>query len=365
MRIGIITKDMPPFHCGIGDHSIKLANAIRYAKEDAIIIASRGDASEHIHVVEYDFSHQGLDVLYRKLESLELDHLILQFTPLMYTNEKNHDNHQLVDFWRKCTQQWKTSIIVHETYFRVWWYPKSWINGLKENIFLKKMVELSRFVFSASQPLVGEMKGWRNEANVNLLPIGSNFPISKEDRTIIRTKNGISADEIVLTLFGGGNTLKWLSGHVDATDKLLRANNIGVRWLLLGGVPADWFHLNSEVITLGRVSESSISEWLQASDIFLMPHFAGLCGKRGTLVAAMQHTLPVVGTRTGMTDKYWSDVDGVKLVPMLSSKAFARSVLGLARNQQLREQYGKSNRAYFEKFFQWEDIVKIVLKTVQ
>jgi len=364
VRIGILTNDVPPFHCGIGNHSINLANAIRLAGEDAVIIASRGNTSDYIHVVECDWSHQGLKKYYQKLESLDLDHLILQFTPLMYTNE-NHNNKDITSFWKRCSQRWCTSIIVHETYFRTWWYPPSWLSGLREKQLLIEMVSNSHYVFSASQPLVSEMKGWGNNRNLQLLPIGSNFPTAKQDRAIIRTERGIGADEIVLTIFGGGNTLKWLSGHVDATDKLLRANSMGVRWLLLGGVPADWFHLNSEVITLGRISESSVSEWLQASDIFLMPHYAGLCGKRGTLIAAMQHSLPVVGTRTAMTDEYWREVDGVKLIPIHNRNAFALNVLELARSQTLRNKYGKYNRAYFEKFFLWEKIVKIFLKTVQ
>ena len=84
MRIGIITNDVPPYYCGIGDHSINLARAICFAKEDAVIIASRGKPSENVHVFECDWNHEGLEKYYQKLESLDLDHLILQFTPLMY-----------------------------------------------------------------------------------------------------------------------------------------------------------------------------------------------------------------------------------------------------------------------------------------
>jgi len=365
MRIGIITNDVPPHYCGIGDHSIYLANAIRSAGEEAVIIAARGKPSENIHVLESDWGYQGLEKLYQKLVSLNLDHLILQFTPLMYLNEKHCVVHDLVDFWKRCARHLKTSIIVHETYFCRLWYPRSWIKGLRERWLLRRMVEFSHFVFTASQPLVDEMVEWRNVANVHLLPIGSNFPVAKQDRAMMRTERGIDADEIVLILFGGGNSLKWMCGHVDATDRLLRVKNISVRWLLLGGVSTGWFHLSSKVITPGRLSEEVVSEWLQATDIFLMPHYAGLCGKRGTLIAAMQHSLPVVGTRTAMTDNYWSEIDGVKLVPMRSRKVFAKTVLELARSQALRDQCGTSNEAYFRNFFRWDGIANLFLKEVR
>jgi glycosyltransferase involved in cell wall biosynthesis len=365
VNIGVITNDMPPYSCGIGDHTINLANAIRFAGDSAVIISARGDPSENIYVVECDWDQQGLEKLFKKLESLDLDHLILQFTPLMYLNKKNHDGHELQKFWKKCTLRWSISIIVHETYFRTWWHPPSWINGLLEKQLLKKMVANSRFAFTASQPLVNEMKDWRNNTNVQLLPIGSNFPFVEIDKNKAKEQVDFQNDEIVLLLFGGGNTLKWMKKYVHATDALLYSKGIKARWLLLGGVPESWFKLKLPVISPGRLSEQQISTWLQASDIFLMPHYAGLCAKRGTLMAAMQHALPVVGTRSKMTDPFWDEVKGVQLSSLHAAGEFAQQVLALALNQQLRKHLGRVNQEYFQRHFTWENIVRSFLEVVK
>lgn len=365
MRVGIITKDMPPFHCGIGDHGINLANAIRIAGEKAVIIADKGEVSEGVHVVECGWEYQGLKRLYLELESLGLNHLILQFTPLMYRNEKHRNSHALVDFWERCTHRWKTSIIVHETYFRTWWHPRSWVNGSMEKRLLRKMVGLADFVFSASQPLVDEMQRWSTDSNVHRLPVGSNFPLVSIDRQVARDGFGIQADEIILVLFGGGNSLKWMKKHVYATDTLLHAQGIKAKWLMLGGIPDSWFTLKLPVTSPGRLSEQQVSTWLLASDVFLMPHYAGLCSKRGTLMAAMQHGLPVVGIRTEMTDAFWNNVEGVRLTTRFNTGLFAQYVSDLVVDHQLMTSMGRSNQKYFHSNFTWPMIAQSFLKVIQ
>jgi len=362
MKFALLTKNFSPGFCGIADHSISLVKALGLEGESVIIVADRGyDLSIHVDVVVCDWSHQGLDALFKKMVSLDLDHLILQFTPLMYVAEKTRNAHELVQFWQRCSQRWVTSIIVHETYFRTWWHPKSWGNGMLEKRLLKTMVEYSHFAFSASHPLVDEMREWRMGTKVAILPIGSSFSLVGVDKEKIRRDYGIAADEVVLVLFGGGNSLKWMKKHVYATDALLHSKGIKARWLMLGGITASWFKLKQQVILPGWLDERQISIWLQASDIFLMPHYAGLCAKRGTLMAALQHALPVVGTRSEMTDKFWDELDGVYLTRRHIVGEFAQQVLALVLDNQLRADSGKANQEYFHNNCTWPIIAKTFL----
>jgi glycosyltransferase involved in cell wall biosynthesis len=220
-------------------------------------------------------------------------------------------------------------------------------------------------VLSPSGLLVEEIKGWNKRSIAYLLPNGSNFPVVPSDREKWRQEQKIDPDDIVLILFGGGNSLKWLSSHINATDKLLCKNGIRIHWLLLGGVPREWFKLGSSVISPGRLPEAAISAWLQAGDIFLMPHYAGLCARRTTLMAAMQHGLPVVGTRGMMTEAFWSTVQGVSLVPLTAIRRFSKLVLTLASDRQLREIRGQCNRDYYRANFSWDYISRKFLELVQ
>ncbi len=358
MRIGIITRTLPPYHCGIGDYAMNLRASLESLGHDVELVAGQGKTGERIHIIDDEWGSASLSELFLKLGKMGLDQLVLQYTPQMFSNAEGEQNYDMADFWRSCGKRWETSLILHETYFCVWWYPPSWKKGLEQKHILKLLTGCSHKVFSASQPLVEEIKTWGYESKVCLLPIGSNFPVVLCDREKWRVEHQIVPDDIVLVLFGGGNSLKWLRGHVNSVDALLCKSGIHAHWLLLGGVPREWFKLKSPVISPGRLPGEDISAWLQASDIFLMPHYAGLCAKRGTLMAAMQHGLPVVGTRGKMTDAFWADVEGIKLVPTTTIRGLSEAVLSLASNRNLRKTRGLQNRDYYEAHFNWDRIAK-------
>lgn len=360
-RIGIITRALPPYACGIGDYTMILSESLKSLGHHVELFAGKGEAGESIHIVD-EWSYPSLSRLFLQLEKTGLDQLVLQYTPDMFSTARAKQNYDMADFWCSCIPRWKTSLILHETYFRAWWYPPSWSKGAKQKRLLKLMAGSSHHVFSASQPLVEEIRCWGGESKVHLLPIGSNFHFVPTDREKWRYEHQIDPDDIVLVLFGGGNSLKWLRGHVNSVDELLCKNGIHAHWLLLGGVPREWFKLKSPVILPGRLPEEDISAWLQASDIFLMPHFAGICAKRGTLMAAMQHGLSVAGTSGRMTDAFWSDVHGVSLVPLMSPGGFSDVVLRLASDPHLRQKNGQYNRDYYLANFSWDHIARKFLE---
>ncbi|MFZ2449499.1 MAG: glycosyltransferase family 4 protein [Methylovulum miyakonense] len=364
-KIVIITRQLPPIICGIGEYTICLATALRAFGHEVILIAEKGDADVKVGITNNGWDSASLQKLFEKLDSITPDLVILNFTPLMYSSPINNKCADLVSFWIDCNREWNTALVVHETYFLEWWYPPSWVKGRQQRELLKSLVEGSKNIFSASQPLVDEMNKWGKGKNIIILPIGSMIPFIPADREILRQQNGISTNDIVLVLFSGAISLKWLKGHVNTVDRVLTNRNVKVHWLLLGGVPQDWFKLRSPVISPGRLPENEISAWLQAADIFLIPHFAGLCAKRSTLMAAMLHGLPIVGTRSEMTDNYWVSIKGVYLVPRWASKEFAESVFRLATNRELRVENGNFNHDYFTNHISWQKISHKLLAALE
>lgn len=363
MKFAVLTRSVAPFPCGVGDYTVNFSAALRARGVDVEVLAGRGEPSEHIHIIPDRWDSAGLACLLDRLEQTRIDHVVMQFTPLTFSDAKTH-REALARFWARCRGTWKTSLVVHETYFRAWWYPPSWIKGTRERRLLRKLVDHSRFVFTASQPLVEEMCHWGNKSRISQLPIGSNVPFVEMKRSEARSRLGIDAGEIVLVLFGGGNSLKWMRNHVHSTDALLHSKGVKASWLLLGGIPGSWFHLRLPVVSPGRLSEEELSVRLLASDIFLMPHYAGLCAKRGTLMAAMQHRLPVVGTETRMTDMFWRDVRGITLLPRVDAGVFAQTVLELSSNGQKRLVMGQTNRDFFDRFCTWPTIADGFLNKV-
>jgi glycosyltransferase involved in cell wall biosynthesis len=235
------------------------------------------------------------------------------------------------------------------------------LRGPIEKAFLKRLARASHDVFTASQPLHEEMSTWRLRRNPVLLPIGSNIPLTEADAASLRRRCGVAEEEIVLTLFGGGNSLKWSAGHVDRVEAALSEAGIAHCWLLLGGVPPDWFRLAARVLNPGRLSPADVSQHLRLTDIFLMPHVAGVSAKRGTLMAALQHGLPVVGTQGPFTDAFWAGVGGVRLFQTGDAAGLAGAVLALCRDRETRRLMGRENAEFFQEHFAWPRIARVLL----
>ena len=365
MHIVIITKTLPPAICGIGDHSVLLGKAIRSTGHRVTLLAGFGSPGENICIVKNFWCRRFLDSIIYKLEDMKPDCLILQYTPLMFCIKGKYQNFAMADFWSACSRNWDTSLILHETYFKAWWHPTSLIKGALEKRLLKLLVRNSHNVFTSSQPLLEEIKHQGSKAKIALLPIGSNFPFNAIDRDRMRSAQGIDYADVLLVLFGGGAaSLRRLNHYVNAVDFLLAKNGIKSRWLLLGGVKENYFSLTLPVISPGFLSQEDLSAWLQLTDIFLMPQISGLSAKRGTLMAALQHGLPVVGTKGPMSDFFWNEAHGVVLISMPGAEKFADTVLGLAKSADLRKKMGEKNLEYFEAHFTWEKIAGDLLKVV-
>ena len=365
MHFAILTQSAPPEICGIGDHSLKFAEALRNAGHRAAVLARRGTPSVGVEVVAGEIGPEWLATLVDCLDGLGANHLILQYTPLMFSSGRWHDERRLLRCWRNLARRWPTSLIVHETYFRVWWHPPSLLRGSIQLTMLRRLASYSRHVFTASEPLCDEMSDWRLARSPSRLPIGSNVSVAAIDVAELRQRHGITEGEIVLTLFSGGNNLRRLVGHVDMVDAALLERGVSCCWLLLGGVSRDWFDLAAPVLSPGFLSHACLSAHLQMTDIVLMPHVQGISAKRGTLMAALEHGLPVVGTTGVMTDSFWSNVEGVILVDANDVGGFAAAVTALCLDRRRQRELGSANAVYHGERFAWSRIVRKFLDVIE
>lgn len=364
LRFGIISRWLPPSVGGIVDHSVTLAGELRRHGHEAVLIGSRGDPGEHVQIVADDWSASGLARLKADIDAMRLDHLVLQFTPLTYAGGSPLRAAALSKTWRALGPHQTRSLIVHETYLRSLRVPASVLRGTLEKLSLRAMCRFSDHVFTASEPLCREMEGWALSARPVRLPIGSNIPAVQADVPALRARLGIGPGTLVLTLFGGGNNLKWRLDHVRKLEAALEAESVRHVWLLLGGTPREWLPASAAVMDPGRLPPSELSGHLQMTDIFLMPSWSGVSAKRGTLIAALEHALPVVGTRGYMTDPFLSEVKGIVLTPQHDAASFCREVVALARDRDRRAQMGKANNAYFRRNFTIEHMVDRFLSAV-
>ena len=354
-RIVLVTEHSSPSHCGIGDYTLHLAQSLNSANCEAIIFALEGECNESAFDARDAFS--SVDSKFCRLEEritkCNPALVILQLTPLMYGAQRYKNRHSLQTFWIRICLKWRTAIILHETYFKVWWHPVTWLKGEVQRRHMHAMIRTSDYIFTASEPLIDELKERWPLKKIEFLPIGSNFPKSDIRKADARKRLNISDDEISIILFGGGNNLKWMARLVDLVDSHLVSSAVKVRWFLMGGAQVKWFKLKAPALQIGRIDPDDVSVYLSSADIFLVPHYSGLNAKRGTVMAALQHGLPIVGTNGAMTDNFWAIVPGVRLIERRRHKEFAAEVCALAKSNDLRREFCMANLLAYSVKFDW------------
>lgn len=220
-----------------------------------------------------------------------------------------------------------------------------------------------------------------------VLPIGSNVrrvPLDAEQRAAVRARLGIGADEVAVGFFGFVDPWKGVDELVAACERLW-ADGRQVRLVFVGGVRAggleampaherdirarlDASPWRGRVVRTGYASAEETSAYLQALDVCALPFAAGACYRHGSLMAAIEHALPIVTTVPDLAESSLGDrrveplVDGenVLLVPRGNAGALADAIARLSDDPTLRARIA-DGAARLAPWFGWDQIARTSL----
>lgn len=152
--------------------------------------------------------------------------------------------------------------------------------------------------------------------HVVLVPIGSNVPDAPPpefDRATFRENAGVGSDVGLIAYFGflneskGGGTLVEALGALAATGRDVQLVMVGgaigasdptnARTLGTFETRVEALGLAGRVRWTGHLPPAGVSAWLRAADVSALPYRDGASYRRGSLLAALTHGLPVVTTR--------------------------------------------------------------------
>jgi len=322
---------------GIGDYCEKLESALRVAGADARTVAWRG---------------RGIDV--------NEGSLILQYNPFSF-GRWGFAPRLVVDLValkrRRPTVQ--LAVMVHEAFLRAA-SPKSLVMAAWQRLQLRAVLSVADVVMvstSAWRPLLPSRR-------VPITaPVGSNLPDRRERRRDQRRALDAGSETVVLATFGTNHPAR-LMDYVVAAANASAAGHQPVMLLCLGAGTPPLKGLDPTVTLRrpGRQSDGELATELSAADIYLAPFADGLTTRRTTLMAALQHALPVVGTDGPHTEPGLRDEQAaICWTPIGDPDRFADATLRLACDWALRQRRGAAARALFERRFTWELIADTVL----
>ena len=402
MKIDIIAPALPPKLDGIGDYTANLVRRLA-TSNDVRVLTTSGDYTpidgvEIAPAFEYARRASVLS-LERRVANRRPDCVLLQYMPFSYGRwGLNPFLPMAIRRIRRASPSTRIALMVHEPFVPVldW---KHAVMTTWQRWQLWSLGHNSDMAFFSIEPWAEEFRSWFPAATVRHLPIASNIPVEPSDPAATRAALGIDPSTIVLGLFGQAHSAVLLDRVLDSWTALERAGTKAV--VLYVGPQVDRVKANLpgvRLITTGALDAVDVSRHLAAMDIFLSPFVDGVSTRRGSMMAALEHGLPIVGTVAEHTDTILRRENGESLLlapvtsPSPSAKGqsrfqnsplwrrgvasssepgrgnpesgddpFVDHVLTLAADPALRHRMGVNAADFYRRHFSWERIAaKIV-----
>ncbi len=254
------------------------------------------------------------------------------------------------------------ALMVHEPYVPM----TSWrwaAMGLWQRAQLGALRLAADVVFTSIEPWARRFEAQPPSRPVHHLPVGSNFPDARRERDAERSRLGIEEGTIAIACLGRDHP-GWLGGHVVAAVNSVARGGRKVALLSLGAEAPrlDGVDPSVAVLAPGFLDPGRFSAKLAAADLFLAPLANGVSTRRGSLMAALQHGIPVAGTDGPLTDSVLREATAALcLTPVGDVEGFSRSVARLAGGPAARVAAGAAARRLYEREFDWPVIAERLL----
>jgi glycosyltransferase involved in cell wall biosynthesis len=247
----------------------------------------------------------------------------------------------------------RLALMIHEAYQpRYNW--RSALMGSVQWAQLHALYMMSDIAFTSIAQWARMLTRWHPHQTALHLPVGSNLPDARSERDAAREEIGADPATSVVASFGTGHRSRLVNYIVAAVNAIADDHrrvimlNLGVGAHRLTGVNA-----RVRIIHPGPLPRADVARLLAAGDVFLAPFEDGVSTRRTSLMAALQHGLPVVGTVGRWTDGILRTSEALELVGVGSSQAFAEAAASVAVDAEWRTELGCAAAALYAREFDW------------
>jgi hypothetical protein len=252
----------------------------------------------------------------------------------------------------------QVAVMVHEAYVE-WGSGRQRAMSAWQRLQLRRIVASADLVLTSTEAWSRAVARWAAGPPVHL-GVGSNLPDMRSTRADARAALGVHDGQVVLGSLSTGHD-SGLPGHVSAAVAEAARQERDVVHLNLGAT-APTTAGSARTVRPGWLTSESLAEMVSAADIFLAPFKDGASTRRTSVMAALQHGIPVVSTDGPHTDHVFTTPDsGVVLAAVGQSSDFAQIVAALAGSERRRSELGSAARQCYERDFAWPVIASRLL----
>lgn len=247
-------------------------------------------------------------------------------------------------------------LTIHEAYVPIRDF-RSLFMGTWQRGQLWVLLALAHGVTVTTEWLAAQVEHMRPRSLIRHLPVGSNLPDRRGSRQSERRAAGYEGRFVIATLTSGHES--HLHDYVFHAAEAVASICPQPVWLVLLGAhnvaPPPGLAVD-RCLAPGYLTAERLSSALAASDLFLAPFFDGATTRRGSLMAAIQHEIATVTTRTAMTEDVLTQGGALAFAPASEIEAFAAEAVRLARDARARSLQARAGRAMYERHFSWPTI---------
>ena len=363
-RLCMLVPALPPQLDGIGDYSAMVASGLSKQFDVSIVVRKQTTPTNTVpgvaSVTQYGHNNRAKDVLqvYDHVQQLNAEGLLVQYNPFSYGRRGLNPWLPIV-LRRIATNGTCLGVMAHETYV-VSGSPLWRLIGRLQQLQLAAIGKTARITYTSCERYREHVSAVAPKATVRVMPIGSNIPRVPADRAVQKERLGIPADTTVLGLFG--TTGSGVQPGFIAEVLRRSAGSSKCVILLYVGSQGDALRdviPNDQLMDLGRLQPNEVSLAMSAMDIYLATFDDGISTRRGTVMAALQHGIALVGTRGKNTDSLLQrEADASLLLASAdSADAYATAAWTLINDPERTACLGIAGAALYDRVFDWRHTI--------
>jgi glycosyltransferase involved in cell wall biosynthesis len=379
MRILMISAEYPPMMGGVGDYTRRLNGALtQQGHEVAVVTGNQGqayrDAARIYPVRVQRWDRSCIVTIKQIIAKLQPDIVHIQYQTGAYNM-----NVAINTLPRKLSYERKNGLKVVTTAHDLlppYLFPKA---GALREWYTKRIV---RDADAAVMTNAGDYHRVMNDAkgawnrNTMFIPIGANVtpsPPPYYERSLWRERFELASGGMLLAYFGLLTHSKGIETIIDALQEL----PITTRLVMIGGAgdsEADQTYaqqlkqkigragLDQRVIITGYAEPTDVSAYLMAADAIVLPFNDGYSYRRGSLITALAHQVPIITTKSSTEvsqDPLPELIDGTHAL-LIEPQNVSQLVAAIQRIQQEPELAFMLSRQGREltDVFSWDRIVQ-------
>lgn len=244
----------------------------------------------------------------------------------------------------------RVAVMIHEAYVD-WGTGRQRVMSAWQRLQLRRIVASADLVLTSTDAWSRAVARWVTRPPMHL-GVGSNLPDMRPTRGHARAGLGVHDGQVVLGSLSTGHD-SGLPGYVSAAVAEAARQQRDIVHLNLGAT-APATAGSARTVRPGWLTRESLAEMVSAADLFLAPFKDGASTRRTSVMAALQHGVPVVSTDGPHTDRVFTKPgSGVVLAPVGRSSDFAEIVAKLAGGECWRIELGSAARRCYERDFAW------------